>query len=96
MTIPTPAATYHFYELDVKSLDQDWLEQHERRREWVDYAEAIKRLEWKTELAEGLKCSSLAPRSGKTELAEGLKSSSLAPRAELLANTKSFFSGLRT
>jgi len=59
------------------SLDQDWLEQHERQREWVDYAEAVRRLEW------------------KSELAEGLKSSSLAPRAELLTNTKNFFSGRR-
>ena len=60
ITIPTPSATYHFYELDVAALDQDWLERGERRREWVDYAEAIKRLEWKAELAQGLKSSSLA------------------------------------
>lgn len=59
-TIPTPSTTYHFYELDVIGLDQDWLERHERKREWVDYAEAIKRLEWKAELAQGLKSSSLA------------------------------------
>jgi diphosphoinositol-polyphosphate diphosphatase len=62
ITIPTPAATYHFYELDVVGLDQDWLERHERKREWVDYAEAVKRLEWKSELAQGLKSSSLAKR----------------------------------
>lgn len=62
ITIPTPAATYHFYELDVVGLDQDWLERHERKREWVDYAEAVRRLEWKTELAQGLKLSSLAKR----------------------------------
>ncbi|KAH6913361.1 hypothetical protein BKA70DRAFT_1369959 [Coprinopsis sp. MPI-PUGE-AT-0042] len=59
-TIPSPSATYHFYELDVSTLDQDWLERHERRREWVDYNEAVKRLEWKTELAQGLRSSSLA------------------------------------
>jgi hypothetical protein len=62
ITIPTPAATYHFYELDVIGLEKDWLEGHERRREWVDYAEAVRRLEWKSELAQGLKSSSLASR----------------------------------
>ncbi|KAF7422194.1 hypothetical protein PC9H_010349 [Pleurotus ostreatus] len=61
-TIYSPSATYHFYELDVSTLDSDWLEARERRREWVDYAEAIKRLEWKQELSEGLKMSTLAPR----------------------------------
>ncbi|KAG7451310.1 phosphoglycerate mutase-like protein [Guyanagaster necrorhizus] len=61
ITIPSPSATYHFYELDVKTLDQDWLERNERKREWVDYAEAIRRLEWKAELSQGLKLSSLAP-----------------------------------
>jgi len=61
-TIPTPSTTYHFYELDVATLDQDWLERHERRREWVDYAEAVRRLEWKAELAQGLRSSSLGPR----------------------------------
>jgi len=61
-TIPTPSATYHFYELDVVGLDHDWLERKERKREWVDYNEAVKRLEWKTELAQGLKKSSLASR----------------------------------
>lgn len=60
ITIPSPSATYHFYELDVAALDQDWLERNERRREWVDYAEAVKRLEWKAELAQGLRSSSLA------------------------------------
>lgn len=61
ITIPTPSATYHFYELDVNALDQDWLERNERKREWVDYAEAVRRLEWKAELSQGLKLSSLAP-----------------------------------
>ncbi|THV07233.1 hypothetical protein K435DRAFT_327693 [Dendrothele bispora CBS 962.96] len=61
ITIPTPSTIYHFYELDVASLDSDWLERNERRREWVDYAEAIKRLEWKKELSQGLRLSSLAP-----------------------------------
>jgi len=59
ITIPTASATYHFYELDVASLDHDWLERNERRREWVDYAEALRRLTWKTELAQGLRASSL-------------------------------------
>ncbi|ESK93963.1 nudix family protein [Moniliophthora roreri MCA 2997] len=61
VTIPTPSATYHFYELDVVSLEQDWLERNERKREWVDYAEAVRRLEWKAELSQGLRSSSLAP-----------------------------------
>jgi len=60
-TIPTPSTTYHFYELDVATVDQDWLERKERRREWVDYAEAVRRVEWKSELAQGLRSSSLAP-----------------------------------
>ncbi|KAI0926037.1 hypothetical protein AcW1_008313 [Taiwanofungus camphoratus] len=60
-TIPSASSTYHFYELDVAGLDVDWLESKERRREWVDYAEAVRRLAWKTELAQGLSLSSLAP-----------------------------------
>jgi len=61
-TISSPSNTYHFYELDVATLDQDWLEGHERRREWVDFAEAVKRISWKEELAQGLMLSTLAPR----------------------------------
>lgn len=60
-TIPSASSTYHFYELDVVGLEADWLESKERRREWVDYAEAIRRIGWKTELAQGLALSSLAP-----------------------------------
>ncbi|KAI0784219.1 NUDIX hydrolase domain-like protein [Abortiporus biennis] len=61
-TIPSASSTYHFYELDVTDLDRDWLESKERRREWVDYAEAIKRIAWKAELAQGLSLSSIAPK----------------------------------
>jgi len=61
-TIPSAASTYHFYELDVASLDSDWLECKERRREWVDFAEAMRRVAWKPELMQGLALSSLAPR----------------------------------
>lgn len=61
-TIPTAGATYHCYELDVASLDAEWLEGKERRREWCDYATAIARLMWKPELAQALSLSSLAPR----------------------------------
>ncbi|KAI0255002.1 NUDIX hydrolase domain-like protein [Lactifluus subvellereus] len=61
-TIPTAASTYHFYELDVASLDSEWLESKERRREWVDFAEAMQRVAWKPELVQGLALSSLAPR----------------------------------
>ncbi|KAL9714007.1 hypothetical protein Ac2012v2_002314 [Leucoagaricus gongylophorus] len=62
VTIPTPSSTYHFYEMDIVGLEQDWPERKERSRELVDYAEAIRRLEWKTELAQALKLSSIAPR----------------------------------
>jgi len=61
-TIPSAASTYHFYELDVASLDSDWLESKERRREWVDFAEAMRRVAWKPELVQGLALCSLAPR----------------------------------
>ncbi|KAH8118210.1 NUDIX hydrolase domain-like protein [Phellopilus nigrolimitatus] len=40
----------------------EWLERGERRREWVDFAEAVRRLQWKPELSQGLMLSSLAPR----------------------------------
>ncbi|PPQ67631.1 hypothetical protein CVT24_002852 [Panaeolus cyanescens] len=61
-TIPTPSSTYHFYEMDVSGLEANWLEEGERRREWVDFAEAVRRLAWKKELAEGLSRCSLAGR----------------------------------
>ncbi len=61
-TIPSASSTYHFYELDVTDLDAEWLESNERRREWVDYAEAVRRLSWKAELAQGLSLSTLAPK----------------------------------
>ncbi|KIM67577.1 hypothetical protein SCLCIDRAFT_1109836 [Scleroderma citrinum Foug A] len=61
-TISAPSTIYHFYELEVTSLDSVWLESKERRREWVDYAEAYRRVMWKPELAQGLSLSSLAPR----------------------------------
>ena len=58
----TATATYHFFELDAQSLETNWLEKDERRREWVDFAEAVRRLAWKPELAQGLMLSSLAPK----------------------------------
>jgi len=61
-TIPSESTIYHFYELDVSTLDKEWLEQNQRRREWVDFAEAVRRIGWKYELAQGLMLSSLAPR----------------------------------
>jgi len=60
-TVPTASVTFHFYELDVHSLDSQWLESHERRREWVDYAEAERRVAWKPELIYGLRLSTVAP-----------------------------------
>lgn len=61
-TIKGATATYHVYELDVTMLENTWLEKDERSREWVDYAEALRRLAWKPELAQALTMSSLAPR----------------------------------
>ncbi|KAI0031208.1 NUDIX hydrolase domain-like protein [Vararia minispora EC-137] len=61
-TVSSPSTTYHFYELDVVSLDAEWPEAKERTREWVDFAEAVRRVAWKDELAQGLRLSSLAPR----------------------------------
>jgi hypothetical protein len=60
-TIHTASSTYHFYELEVHALDPEWLECKERQREWVDYGEALRRISWKKELAQGLKLSSMAP-----------------------------------
>ncbi|PAV16248.1 nudix family [Pyrrhoderma noxium] len=34
-TVNGTSATIHFYELDAQSLDDNWLEQHQRRREWM-------------------------------------------------------------
>ncbi|GJJ08233.1 hypothetical protein Clacol_002442 [Clathrus columnatus] len=62
MTIPTTKSTYHFYELDVTGLLDSWPEQHERRREWVDYAEAYRRCGWKPELIQALTRASFFQR----------------------------------
>lgn len=62
VTIPSSTATYHFYELDVLGLHEQWPEAHERRREWVDFAEAYRRCAWKPELAQALLMASIAPR----------------------------------
>jgi diphosphoinositol-polyphosphate diphosphatase len=61
-TIQSTTAIYHVYELDVTSLEETWLESNERAREWVDYAEAVRRLQWKPELAQALSMCSVAPR----------------------------------
>ncbi|KAF8591052.1 hypothetical protein K439DRAFT_1328137 [Ramaria rubella] len=62
VTIPGSTATYHFYELDVTMLQEQWPEMHERRREWVDFAEAYRRCAWKPELAQALLMASFAPK----------------------------------
>jgi len=61
-TISTESTTYHFFELDVIRLEEQWLESSERAREWVDFSEAVRRLSWKPELMQGLMMCSLAPR----------------------------------
>lgn len=61
-TISTAAANYHVYELDVSALEETWLEAGERRREWVAWAEAVRRVQWKPELAQALMGASIAPR----------------------------------
>jgi len=60
-TKSTPKTIYHIFELEVTELEDDWLERNERTREWMDYAEAVRRLAWKPELMEGLRMSTLAP-----------------------------------
>jgi len=60
-TIDTSSAKYHVFELNVNSLQETWLESEERQREWVDYAEAFKRLQWKPELARALSMCRVAP-----------------------------------
>ncbi|CUA68563.1 hypothetical protein RSOLAG22IIIB_03602 [Rhizoctonia solani] len=60
-SIPGPTANYHFFELDVVALADRWDEASERRREWVDFSEALRRVTWKPELAEALMLCSLAP-----------------------------------
>lgn len=62
ITIPTPNTIYHVFEMDVTTVEEDWLERNERRREWVDYAEALRRLTWKPELAQSIIMSTLAPK----------------------------------
>lgn len=57
---PAKKCAYSFFSLPVASLADDWLERHERRREWVTTDEAGRRLEaWvvktKGELADGLR-----------------------------------------
>lgn len=59
-TIATSTTTMHVYEMDVTSLDDQWLEAHERRREWVDYPTALARLSWKPEFVQALNLSTLA------------------------------------
>jgi len=48
--------------MEVTTLEDDWLERAERTRDWVDYTEAIQRLTWKPELAQGMMLSTLAPQ----------------------------------
>ena len=62
ISIPTAAVIYHFFELDVDRQEADWPERLQRMREWVDYGEAILRVQWKEELAYALRLSSVAPR----------------------------------
>ncbi len=60
-TIKGTTVTYHFFELEVKRLDDDWLEKDARNRKWVTFADAVKLVAWKEELAQALYLSSLAP-----------------------------------
>ena len=55
-----PKAFFKVMGLDeVVSLDADWPEAKERAREWVDFPEALRRMAWKQELAQGLALCSL-------------------------------------
>ena len=60
-TIKGTTATYHFFELAVSRLDDDWLEKDARARKWVSFSDAVKLVAWKEELAQALHLSSLAP-----------------------------------
>jgi len=60
-TFPSDQTIFHVYEMDVISVDDQWMEGHERMREWVDLAEAYKRVQWKDELGQALTLCSLAP-----------------------------------
>jgi len=62
VTIPSDATIFHVFELDVSHVDDQWLEAHERTREWVDLAEAYSRVQWKPELGQALRQCSLAPK----------------------------------
>jgi len=62
ITVPSDATIFHVYELDVTEVDAEWPEMNERNREWVDIAEAYKRVSWKAELAQALMNCSLAPK----------------------------------
>ncbi|KAG9015698.1 hypothetical protein FRB90_004391 [Tulasnella sp. 427] len=60
VTIPTQSCIYHFFEMEVTQLEEDWLERKERTRAWVDFSEAMQRLSWKPELVQGMMLSTLA------------------------------------
>ncbi|KAG9039368.1 hypothetical protein FRB95_010656 [Tulasnella sp. JGI-2019a] len=62
VTIPLPNTIYHVYEMEVTTVEDDWLERKERTREWMDFSEAARRLAWKPELLQGLMLSTLAPK----------------------------------
>ncbi|KAG8953068.1 hypothetical protein FRC04_003015 [Tulasnella sp. 424] len=62
VTIPTQSCIYHFFEMEVTQLEDEWLERKERTRAWVDFPEAIQRLSWKPELVQGMMLSTFARR----------------------------------
>ncbi|KZT53505.1 hypothetical protein CALCODRAFT_440012 [Calocera cornea HHB12733] len=61
-TFPSDQTIFHVYEMDVSSVDDQWMEGHERTREWVDLAEAYKRVQWKDELGQALLLCSINPK----------------------------------
>ena len=82
LTTTDAKTQYHFFPLHVSSLAETWLEAHERRREWVSYEEAMRRVgEWadlpakekKGKKGEGKGEEGKKERKRKMELQEGLE-----------------------
>lgn len=59
LTSHAPKASYHFFEVIVDSVEDQWPEMHKRKRQWVTYAQAATALASRPELLEALNRSSL-------------------------------------
>ncbi len=59
-----PRTEFHFFEMEVKEVADEWPESYKRQRKWSDYNEALFELE----------------RAGRKELMEAVKRSSVRAR----------------